>query len=340
MIRDSLGNVVPKSSTIIRATELQTFLNCPRQWLIMSHNGFNLEPSTSRPKMRLGTIWHKAMEYYYAPRIRDSERQQAGLEGLELGFKEDRDKLVLEMGDGVYTPEFIDSSAKDKELLSALYEGYPEWATNVADPSDRVLTPVASEKRFLVPIKTLKGYKSRAYLAVKVDAIVRDSTGALWIMEHKTRGVSSRVDDPQGVILDLQMGLQVLALRRYYSIAAPDEVISGVIYNLTRRQKPSSRVRAPIYGRHQVFRSNTDLKILESRLYLTYRDMRNIIREGLFAARYNPQVWAGGYCTWGCPAVNICEALTRGDDYEYLLDVQFRKRSKDIWQMLEEELNE
>lgn len=340
MIKDSLGVPVPESAVVIRATELQTFLNCPRQWLILSHNGLNMEPAASRPKMRLGTIWHKAMEYYYSPEVLDSERWDAGRKGLEVGIEEDHKKLIVELGDGVYTPEFVESSAKDKELLTALYDGYPEWANNNATPSDRTLTPITTEQRFLVPIKTIRGYKSRAYIAVKVDALVRDSTGALWVMEHKTRGVSSRVDDPQGIILDLQMGLQVLALRRYLSEVAPNETLNGVIYNLTRRQKPSSRVRAPIYGRHQVFRSATDLDILESRLYFAYRDMRRVIRNGILHARYNPQVWAGGYCTWGCPAINICEALTRGDDYEYLLDVEFRKRGKDIWQMLEEELSE
>ena len=198
---------------------------------------------------------------------------------------------------------------------------------------------MVSEQRYLVPIYTPLGNRSRAYLAVKVDAVVRDNFDNLWVMEHKTRGVSSRVDDPPGMILDLQMGLQVLCLRR---VAAAQGLgnVKGVIYNLVRRQKPGPRVRAPIYGRHQVFRSEQELQILESFLYKTYRAMRQVKANGLVKARYNPQVWAGGYCTWGCPVMNICEALVRGSDVDYLLSVEFRERDRDIWQMLEDEMND
>jgi len=341
MIRDSLGDLVPKSATIVRATELQQFLNCPRQWLVLSHNGMNLYPAKSSPKMRLGTVWHRAMEFYYSPDVEDGNRAELGWKGLQQGFSEDHAKLELEVGAGIGNPDFVELMKKDEALLTALFEGYPEWANNDAHPSDRTLTPVATERRFLVPILTDKGNKSRAYIAAKVDALMQDNLGYYWIMEHKTRGVSSRVDDPQGLILDLQIGLQILAVRRYLETVTPEAPpLRGVIYNLTRRQKPSSRVRSPIYGRHQVLRDSTDIAILERQLYKAYLEMREAKRAGLADARYNPQVWAGGYCTWGCAASNVCEALTRGDDVEYLLSAEFHKRDKDIWQMLKEELDQ
>lgn len=341
MLRDSLGDIVPESATVIRATELQQFLNCPRQWYILSHNGLNLTPVKSSPKMRLGTVWHKALEYYYTPEVDDNDRPQMGRDGLEAGFNEDLDNLRMELGDGVYNPEFMEVMNRDRELLQSLLEGYPQWANYEAQPSDRTLTPLATEQRFLLPVTTPSGYKSRAFIAAKVDALMEDNIGNFWIMEHKTRGVSSRVDDPQGLILDLQIGLQILAVKKWLRHVVDNAPpFRGVIYNLTRRQKPSSRVRSPIYGRHAVVRGATDLAILQHHLYQAYLEMRQVKRDGLKSARYNPQVWAGGYCTWGCPALNICEALTRGDDVDYLLDAEFRKRDKDIWQMLKDELDQ
>ena len=54
VMRDSLGRKVPKSAFVIRATELQMFLNCPRQWYILSHNGLNMEPATHLNRMFTG----------------------------------------------------------------------------------------------------------------------------------------------------------------------------------------------------------------------------------------------------------------------------------------------
>lgn len=350
VMRDSLGQEVPKSAFVIRATELQMFLNCPRQWYILSHNGLNMEPAITAPKLRFGTIWHKAMEHYYAPGIRDQDRLEAGLEGLKAGINEGKEKLRLELGDGMYTHEFQELLQRDEDLLRALLDGYPQWANHEARPSDLLLEPVSTEQRFLVPILTPSRNKSRAYLAVRMDAVVKDNLGHYWIVEHKTRGASSKVDDPQGLVLDMQMGLQLLALNRVLGKSNSDYNLRGVIYNLVRRQKPGPRVRSPIYGRHQVTRTPSELAFLEDTLYRAYREMLEVRRtmnrhthsfsHGLSQVRYNPQVWSGGYCTWGCPALNVCEAAVRGDDVDYLLSTEFRTRDKDIWQMLEEEMND
>ncbi len=340
-ITDSLDNVVPSSATIIRATELQSFLNCPRRWFITSHNGLNLEPRGTNLNMRFGTMWHTIMEHYYNPDILPKDRIYSGNAGLKKAIEEHREKLTIELGEWGIDLEHQERLAKDEELLQVLLNGYTHWADNEANPRDSTLVPLSVEQRFLVPILTPQGNKSRAFLAAKYDALVKDNQDHMWVMEHKTRGVSSRVDDPQGMILDMQMGLQLIILKRYMQHAYEEQSrpsVRGVLYNLVRRQKPSSRVRNPIYGRHRVYRSDTDLNILEHTLYNAYREMLTI--HDLKDTRYNPQVWAGGFCTWGCPAITVCEALVRGDDYELALDLGFKPRERTIWEMLDDEMGE
>jgi len=340
-LNDSIGNPVPRSSYIIRATELESYLRCPRQWFILSHNGLNLERVVFSPQMRFGTIWHKGLEYYYnSDEVDSSSRVSRGLLGIAEGVAKSKEDLYKELGDGIYTEEFQNTLQKSEQLLNTLMQLYPSWANSQAHPRDSILNPISSEQRFLVPILTPKGNKSRAYLAARLDALVMDNLEQIWVMEHKTRGASSKVDDPQGTVLDLQMGLQLLAVRRYLKATGVPQPVRGVIYNLTRRQMPGPRVRNPIFGRHQVVRSPESLRILERTLYYTYRNMRRSEQIGLANLRYSPQVWAGGYCTWGCPAYSVCEALTRGDDVDHLLTTEFKPRRRTIWEMLEEEMDQ
>lgn len=344
MIKDCFGKPLPKNAYVIRHTEVGDFLNCPRRWMFLSHNGLNLEPASVNDKLRIGTIWHKVMEAYYDPQNEDYSKQPAE-EALATALQEDKADLEARVGDAIYYEENINRMAQEEELLRILLEGYVPWSREEADPADKDFEVQSVEKRFVVPLSSPTGGKTHAYLAVKTDGIV-ERNNYLWVLEHKTRGVSTKVSDPEGLALDLQLGLQILALQLAVSGHGVDAKVRGAIYNLVRKQKPGPRVKSPIYGRHPVFRSETEIENLHVSLYNTYKQMRQttsaVRKYGWEAAqntRYNPQIW-GGVCTWGCPVKNICEAVNRGDDVEYLLTVDLKPRDRDIWQVLEEEMNE
>ena len=64
-MKDSLGKTIPKNAFIIRHTELSDFRNCKRKWFIGTHNGLNLEPVFSDPRLKFGTAWHWMLEQYF-----------------------------------------------------------------------------------------------------------------------------------------------------------------------------------------------------------------------------------------------------------------------------------
>lgn len=323
-LSDSLDKLIRKDAYIIRATELSQFLNCPRNWMFMSHNGLNMEQRVRPQKLRFGIVWHAGMEALYSG--------QDPYRGLEDEFTKEVDLIRSAMA---YTPEMHEQVEEERTLARALMEGYLQWRNTEADPPDTGFTTEHVERRIVVPIGRTKGY-----LAARLDGELLDKNGGLWVLEHKSRGKSSSVDNPPELQLDLQMGLQMLACAK-----TTKHRLRGVIYNLTRKQMPSNRVRSPLYGRHQVMRSKDELDVVEYTLTNAYREMRkatNMIRknwlQALYTLRYNPQPM--GFCQWGCAVREICESANRKEDVQYLVDASLVPREKNIWEVLEEELTE
>lgn len=348
MIVDSFNRKLPKNAFIIRHTEVGDFLQCQRKWYFTSHNGLNLEPKLRNDKLRIGTVWHKALEAYYLASMDSAVKNplNKAQEAMAKALEDDKHELELVLGDEFYTDEVKSKQAKDEEMLYSVLESYPEWANNEADPPDRELGIKRVENRFIVPVYNPDtGKRTQAYLATKTDAIAERNQW-LWIIEHKTRGASDKVNDPTGLGIDLQVGLQNMALQQWLTETRTPRNVRGVVYNLARKQKPGPRVKNPIYGRHKLMRDQSELDHMSKFLHMVYRSMRRASAkkeddwEKAVFMHYNPQVFGSGYCIWGCPVREICEGLNRGDDIDYLISVHLKPREKDIWQTLEEEMNE
>lgn len=321
---DSRDKTVRKDAFFIRTTEVGNYLNCPRNWVFMSHNGFNLEPTVRPQKLRFGIVWHAGMEAVYDDRD--------PFEALTAEFEKE---IELIHGVSAYDPYIHEEIENEKLLANTLMQGYMEWRNTEATPPDHLFQPISTEKRIIVRIGNTHGY-----LAVRLDGEMLDEQGGLWILEHKSRGKSSSVGNPPELQLDIQMGLQMYACQR----TSPHPV-RGVLYNLTRKQMPSNRVKAPIYGRHQVHRSKDELCVIEDTLRNVYYEMRKDSalakkdpEKALYTLRYNPQPM--GFCSWGCSAKEICESINRREDVGYLIETSLKPRDKTIWETLEEELAE
>lgn len=327
---DYWGNPIRKDAFIIRATEFGQFVNCPRSWAFGTHNGLNLEPVQTSPKLRFGTIWHEGMEAIYDP-----NNPKDPFTAISDCFAQERQVFEDTLGVEAHDPELVQQLNEEEELATKLMTSYESWRTSLAEPSDLELNFQSAEHRYVIPLEG-----TNAYIAVKFDAEVLDKHDGFWIMEHKTRGKSSDVGNPPELELDFQMGIQLLVA------SYVRDNVRGVLYNLARKQPPGPRVKKDIFGRHKAQRTPYMLQYLESYVLEIYREMRqasNIIKGddwdyGLRRLRYNPQPM--GFCRWGCPVKEICESINRGEDYEYLINEKLTPRSKNIWETLEEELQE
>lgn len=321
-MKDSLGNTIPKNALIIRHTEVSDFRHCRLSWFVHSHNGLNLTPVLKSPKLKAGSIWHKGMEFHYAGATLE--------EGVHEGYNHEIESLEKVFGDALYDVNIRAELDESRDLALLVGEAYEEWARTEAYPSDDNLRIVGVEQRYVVPVTAPNGRPTRIWLAAKLDGIVRYAN-MIWVMEHKFLAKSTRVDNPDHLPIDLQMGLQLIVLAKVF----PGEPIGGAIYNIARKQAPGPRVRSPLFGRHIVERPAHERRRLECQLYHDAARMR-LCKRSADAIYPNPQPF-GGKCTWGCSARDVCEALQKEEDYLSLLNTQFVKRDRDIWQMLEDE---
>ena len=333
-MRDSLNNRIPKTAMVIRATEvggISGFRNCRRKWYFASHNGMNLEPALRAKKLSDGICWHAGLESYY----RDGDFYK----GFDEAFQNEVELMRLAISDGIYDEEIQEDLDSRKKLAYTIFEEeYKEWANTKAYPQDKDLEVVGTEVRLLIPLRNPAGNRTKGWIAVKLDGIVRTKEGVYYALEHKYQSKSTNVDNPTHLPLDIQMGVQVWALRqylRYHDRTNP--VVGGALYNLTRKQMPGSRVKNPICGRHIVRRSDRELDILMSTIYKDMVDMRRTQKHPA-ERTYNPQML--GICTWGCEFREVCEAMNRGEDVQFLLEAGFSPRQQDIWTMLKNEMNE
>jgi len=329
-IKDSFGNELPKDAMIIRHTEIPEFRNCPRKWFFESHNALNLEPKLNNHNLRFGSCWHKAMEYYYSGRD--------PVEGFNEEFADQEADIFSAIGPGMYEEEFYSKLKEEKELGHALLEIYPEWSTTQATPTDKEFEVISAEDRILVPLLDEKGNLTDVWLAAKLDTLV-DKDSCLYILEHKTRGKSTSVQDSTMLPMDLQMGIQLLVLWDYSEKLTGNRKLNGAFYNLARKQKPTSRVKSPIFARHEVIRTPKELEFLRRDVYYDYFEMvhtKKLFMEYDVFPRPNQQMF--GKCSWGCAFTSICEGISKGEHVASEIKRDFQEREKTIWEILKEEM--
>ena len=325
MLLDAGGKAVRQDAFIVRATELSQFRNCPRNWFFTSHNGLNLERRVTNRKLRFGIVMHKALEVMYGGAPAD-----AVISALNAALEEEREAL-----DAYWSVELNQEFEEDRLLANSLMHEYMGWvhSENCSYP-DSEFNFKHTERRV---ITQLPG--TYAYLAVKMDAEAEGRiVGGYWVLEHKTRGKSTNVSNPQEIFMDLQLGAQL------WTLSKEGKRPSGVLFNLIRKQMPGPRVKAPLFARHRATRTAQELRIFEETLFRVYHDMRDTARrilvdkEPFYTLPYNPQTM--GVCSWGCPVKDLCGAICRGDDTTLVIESQLKPRDKDIWQVLEEDQSE
>lgn len=191
---------------VVTNSELRTFRACPRrhqyQYRMMRR------PRVEHEALRFGTLWHRGQDAWWTATGAPVDRLRAGLAAM----RED---------DGNVDPYAL---VLAEELLLAYTA---QWA-------DAELRTVAVERPFEVALVNPEtGAASRTYrVGGKVDAIVEDAQGRVFLVEHKT--TASDIEPGSSYwsrvrALDTQVSLYLAGAK-----AAGYEV-QGCIYDVVRK---------------------------------------------------------------------------------------------------------
>lgn len=352
---------------IVSTTERGSYKRCRRQWMINSRSRWGLTRIVSSSPLALGTLVHDTLglwldmyQRYQQLRAegRDVEAQEyllpeGGLSSLFLQYAQkaiDTAKEVYERQVGI---------AMDSGELSPLWDSVAQGQCMLDNYQRRWKQPVpdgfevvATEMRCMVPVpgtehtsewvweregafphtsrKVKIEYPSVRYhfLEGRLDGVLRETkTGKLYVIEHKTYGQRPRED----VLFaqDQFLAYHWILLQMAAQMSLDPRFVAGVAYDgLWKRAAPPKVVDghpgtlADLFCRRLITRPIQELVEFEQELAGELLEMAS-----------DPVIYknrtSDGSCFWGCSDNQLCLAMSRGEDVDYLLRSQYKSKEAD-----------
>lgn len=290
-------------------SQLNTWRRCRRRWYLSYVE--KLQKNTPTNALWLGVGVHEALDQYYASNPRDTTVLHSSFTEWAFGQKADIEKQIAGL---VEEQQVKDDLQKNYELGLALMDNYAAFA-----PTHDNFDVLETEYSFEVPVGLdIKMYdhenNSLGYVPVyyrgRIDGIVRmHDSGNLYLLEHKT----AKQFNEQKLILDQQSTSYIWAAEQVYGYK-----ISGVYYNILRKQVAGPRVRTPLVYRLTVDRTRASVRDFPEQVKMMVKDMELTAEHGLYY--HTP----ADDCNF-CPYFTICAMVQDEADPQEYIDMYYRK---------------
>ena len=311
----------------ISNSEIFAWQRCKRLWMLSYYLGYQLADEEVTGNRILGTRIHSALEGYYGYDL-DPLAVLGILYQIELDA----------------SPEFEHELIAERDLATAMVEGYVEWAT--AEGIDAGLKVVATEQELILPLPGVEGVQLRA----KLDQVVlNEQTGLLSFLDWKTAATFERHEilmlNRQFKFYSMMQKLATQPHDDHHYGPAPEGLprVDGGILRTLRRVKRTEKAKPPFYAEDQ-FRY--DPETINSMLARTQRagyeirkarqaldwvytegqgdlELLNVVQRSLF-----PPTEIETDCSWRCPFVQLCPMLDDGSDWAGALTQSGRYRQE------------
>lgn len=282
----------------ISNSEIQTYKDCKRKWMLSSYLGLKLKQHTVTGPLALGTRIHAALEAYYT---NGEDLLQAHSALLDA----DRQALLLDLRD-------ITELENEGELGRIMLEGYIEWLEETGADSGWEI--VSAERIVSAPL--MEGaVELRGKLDMRVRRLADD---VLLFVDHKTTANFS--DLTRTAYMDEQF--LTYHMLEMLSPTEDGSRCDGGVYNMLKKVKRSGTARPPFYERLEVRHNRQMLYSFWSRIHGEIVDMMRL-RAQLDAGADHKQVAyprPSRDCSWKCPFFAVCPLIDDGSAAEQMLD--------------------
>jgi hypothetical protein len=291
------GHAPVASRILVSWSEIDTGRQCPFKHHLAWKERWT-PPEVSRP-LATGQLWHQVLEAHYTA-IDAQEKRNKKLATkhpsktqLFTLSREPVANLLHNGGDAGMR------QTDEQQTVEWMYDGYTsQWGL---DPD---WTIIAVEHEAEVQMS------GRFWLKMKIDLIISDGQGRLWLIDHKS---GQNLPKEKDLAFDDQFGLYTWGMRR---LGHP---VFGAIYNAARTQRNVS-VPQPLDSRFQ--------RIL---MHRTDHELDTIAFEALQTVQrlYSPRNAAERHpspdmCKWRCPFTEACLAGRKGvDEIKFLQQAGF-----------------
>lgn len=297
-----------QKSITVTVTEVQdTWRRCKRKWDLGSLHRQSLTKIVPSSALSLGTAIHHALAEWLRnpdqhPTIPYFESVNAMVERAKLVY---RKQMGFNMDDTALQP-----IADIIELGKSMLENYVDyWGSPL--PQDWKL--IAYEQKAIVPIPL-----TPHFLQGRLDAIAQDQHGQLYVVDHKT--YNSRINQDGLLMTDQFCGYTWMLTQLHLS----SQPIAGLAYDgMWKRAAPPkgstmndlfTRINIP-FNQHQ----------LDEYALFTAMQATEMASDPFI---YTNRTW-DARCQWDCQALELCNAMTKGEDDGYIRASQYTTRSDD-----------
>lgn len=290
----------PEHPLIISTSEIAQFLRCRLQWNWDKRVGLR-STKVSMPRVN-GILVHSAKEIFY----KHSRAERT------------TDTMIASAKEAYKTVKEVPINSKDRELATAMLTGYVRWVKGKHEQSDRAIGKkiVVPEWQFVLPL-----VKDRSILIRgKIDEMFEPTIYRRTLALDETKTKNSISFDMME--MDAQLTTYLWAMwkasstetcplpkpfrqRRYDRFIAWRTVL--------RRQMPGPRVKAALFAREVIERSEEDLVMWE-------RDTVRIVRDMLDAAIYPRRTES---CRYDCDFYQLCLARGNKHDLKAIIKEQY-----------------
>lgn len=298
---------MPKQ-VIVSYSELDTFRQCPLKHLLAYKQRWT-KPKAEDSALGKGTLWHKVMEAHYGviKRHQEAPEQRLSPQYERQILAEAQDKAT----DLMFDPD-TGKQTEVQELMQWMYAGHVEQYG-----IDREFSVVGIELGPHVPLPWPDGRPSHYILKTKLDLLVKDSFGQLWIIDHKSGANKPSEFEMQ---IDDQFGLYQWAME------ALGYEVAGSIHSYARTTRNT--------GDHEGAAAKYKPQTLDQRFERFYlnrskRELKALADDAFAAARnaYPPQgktlpLYSAPdprNCGWKCDFKEAHLMLREGMDLKYVM---------------------
>lgn len=284
-------------------SQLNTWRRCRRRWYFSYVEQLH-SPGFS-PSLWLGSGVHEALANYYMSVTREPEIL---LSSFAMWAAEERERIQEEIATSILLPQVLFDLDKSFNLGMGMLDYYGQHAPDL----DKDFYVLQTEQEFNLPIGITHfveqedgdiieeeiTYKGR------IDGVIKmKDTGKLYLLEHKT----AKDFNEKKLILDQQATSYMWAAEQLTGLE-----ISGVYYNILRKQLNSSRVKKPLIYRLAVDRSRAAIDGFQEHVKMIVKDMQYAAQEDLY---YHTPSEDCTFCSYFTPCSMIQDAA---DPTEYI----------------------
>jgi RecB family exonuclease len=277
---------------VISYSELDTYRQCPYKHQLAYSERW-VAPGDA-PALDRGKRTHAALEFFYQNPMRTTLPQEAMNSAL-------LDAGIIDENSG----EPVDDTA---DLVKWMLEGYVQmWGGDNAWHIEAVEHPV--EIKLPGTAIRIKG---------KIDLLLTDEKGRLWLVDHKTGATLPKDKD---LDLDVQFGIYAWALRK---LGRP---VYGMIYNSIRTQRNKGEMQlSDRFSRTLLVRTDAELEQIALDASMDAREAYKALALAKKNGTDRPRHFNTDTCRWRCPYTEAClhgaKAL-RGGTRGYLAEIGF-----------------